>query len=99
MITFRLPKSFPMSLAINPVNKVVTCGDTEGNLFSYHFTCKESIQTTLAHSAAIVSVGYSHDGRELYTGSHDGLVRLWLNSQFHYCLRTIQPNHEAPVPM
>ena len=92
-------EAYPYCVTVNPENHVITVGDTEGSVFSYHIAMKDSIQKFLAHSSCVVSVQYSHDGEELITGSHDGMVRQWIPLHKPLCTRTIIPCPKIFTPM
>jgi WD40 repeat protein len=81
------------------MNRVVSAGDTDGNVFSFSIGTKDFLQKIHAHSATISSLAYSANGEELITGSFDGIIRQWIPIQSAVCIRSILPSPKVAVPM
>ncbi len=88
---------YPYCLAINPRNRMITAGYTDGSIVTFHSSSRNPIHQMLGHGACITSISYSSQGDELLTGSHDGTVRQWMPSQSLLCIRTIIPANYTPV--
>lgn len=94
-----MSEAYPYCIAMNPENHVITVGDTEGGMHSYHIGVRDCIQKFTAHSSCVVSLQYSPDGGELITGSHDGMIRQWIPLQKPLCTRTIIPCPKVFTPL
>ncbi|OQR79083.1 intraflagellar transport protein 80-like [Tropilaelaps mercedesae] len=68
---------------------LITCSDGK-----YRLASKANQRVVEAHTGAILSAGWNHDGTMLATAGEDGLLRLWMrNGAFKANLA----EHESPV--
>ncbi|XP_022704825.1 intraflagellar transport protein 80 homolog isoform X3 [Varroa jacobsoni] len=68
---------------------LITCSDGK-----YRLAAKANQRVIEAHTGAILSAGWSHDGTMLATAGEDGLLRLWMrNGAFKANLA----EHDSPV--
>ena len=66
------------SISSHPTMSILATGSENGTLSLYDFSCKKEISKTQgAHSDSIGSVLIDPNGINLYTGGHDGKLKMW----------------------
>lgn len=99
VLSYRMQKAVPYSVIVHPFNHLITVGDTDGSVYSYHIGTKEAVQKIHAHASIVSSLCFTDDGEELLTGSYDGTIRQWIPLQRALCIRTIIPSPKVTIPM
>ena len=81
------------SLAINPINRVLLCGCSNGSVSLYHLSAKDPLTSFAAQGDTVVSIASHPDGTEILTAGQEGSVRLWDSSNIGMCYKTIVVNY------
>jgi WD40 repeat protein/serine/threonine protein kinase len=77
-VKYEAPFDGPIStIAFSPDNKGFACGHFSGAAFSGSVGTNEPVVPLAGHSMHVGSVGYSSDGRVLFSGSDDLILRAW----------------------
>ena len=65
------------SVAISNSNKYFAVGGSSGVMRLYEFSTGKFIADCKAHSAAISSIAFSSDDRQVVSTGRDGLIAIW----------------------
>lgn len=88
------------TVALHPSRDVLVCGDVDGDVYAYSYSCTEGANRELwssgHHLKSCRQVRFSADGRKLFSVSRDKAVHL-LDVERGQLLSRIRGAHEAPI--
>ncbi len=76
-ILFRSSDNTIHAVAFNNYGSRILFGDRTGNLTIINAVSKQIVLSKKAHSARILDLSYSPDGKQIVTSSYDGTIKIW----------------------
>lgn len=88
------------TVALHPSRDILVCGDVDGDVYAYSYSCTEGENRELwssgHHMKSCRQVRFSADGLKLYSVSRDKAVHL-LDAERGQLVSRIRGAHEAPI--
>lgn len=88
------------TVALHPSRDILVCGDVDGDVYAYSYSCTEGENRELwssgHHMKSCRQVRFSADGLKLYSVSRDKAVHL-LDAERGQLVTRIRGAHEAPI--
>uniref|UniRef100_A0A3B3ZJC6 WD repeat-containing protein 55 n=1 Tax=Periophthalmus magnuspinnatus TaxID=409849 RepID=A0A3B3ZJC6_9GOBI len=88
------------SIALHPSRDVIVCGDVDGDVYAYEYSCTEGRTTELwssgHHMKSCRAVRFSADGQKLFSVSRDKAVHV-LDAESGKLVTRIRGAHTAPI--
>lgn len=88
------------TVALHPSRDVLVCGDVDGDVYAYSYSCTEGENRELwssgHHMKSCRQVRFSADGLKLYSVSRDKAVHL-LDAERGQLVTRIRGAHDAPI--
>ncbi|XP_037614905.1 WD repeat-containing protein 55 [Sebastes umbrosus] len=89
-----------MTVSLHPSRDILVCGDMDGDVYAYSYSCLEGGNRELwssgHHLKSCRQVRFSEDGLKLYSVSKDKSVHL-LDAERGQLVTRIRGAHEAPI--
>lgn len=71
------PKLDINTIAISPDNRTVATANKEGTIMLFDLVTGRKIRTLQGHQGWVLSLDFSPDGKYLYSGAEDKLIKVW----------------------
>lgn len=88
------------TVALHPSRDILVCGDVDGDVYAYSYSCTEGETRELwssgHHMKSCRQVRFSADGQKLYSVSRDKAVHL-LDAERGHLVTRIRGAHEVPI--
>lgn len=88
------------TVALHPSRDILVCGDVDGDVYAYSYSCTEGENRELwssgHHMKSCRQVRFSADGHKIYSVSRDKAVHL-LDAERGKLVTRIRGAHEAPI--
>ncbi|XP_054457668.1 WD repeat-containing protein 55 [Anoplopoma fimbria] len=88
------------TVAMHPSRDVLVCGDVDGDIYAYSYSCTEGQTRELwssgHHVKSCRQLRFSRDGRQLYSVSRDKAVHL-MDAELGKLVTRIRGAHGAPI--
>ncbi|KAK7910033.1 hypothetical protein WMY93_014717 [Mugilogobius chulae] len=88
------------SIALHPSRDVIVCGDVDGDVYAYEYSCTEGQTKELwssgHHMKSCRAVRFSEDGQKLFSVSRDKAVHI-LDAETGKLVTRIKGAHTAPI--
>lgn len=93
-------KSWVWSVAFNPVKPGLASGsyDKTIHLYKHQNQSYQALPKILEHDSAVLSIGFSHDGKSLFSGDFDGILRQW-DLKTGKCAQLTQAHEERIIAL
>lgn len=92
VLSFRELPNFVCSLSMNPLNRVLISGTHDGYIQAFHFSSRDALINTMAHSEPIISIDFDQWDSEFLSAAQDGIIRFWDFRNYLSCSSSIYPS-------